>query len=231
MINVDTSLKGDNVKIELNVILDYKYHNWKRPLKLGSNIHIHSGSVLYSDTIIGDYFVCGHNVTIRANCQIGSHVVILHGSTLEGNIVIGKGVKIMSHVYIPSATKIGSMVFIGPGVTLLNAKFPMREEGISAPVIGNNVIIGGGATIGPGVNIGDNSFIGAGTTVLKDVPKNSLAYGSPMIIKELPKRFGNRNDPEQIFNGLDLWNNISNPDWQSEEFFGKEEWLKESKNT
>lgn len=52
-------------------------------------------------------------------------------------------------------------------------------------MIGNNVWIGGGAIIMPGVTIGDNVVIGAGSVVTKDIPDNSVAYGSPYrVVRE-----------------------------------------------
>lgn len=213
---------GEEAEIQPNVMLGYRYHGWKEPLKIGKKARIHSGTVIYADTVIGERFTCGHNVTIRAECQIGDRVVILHGITLEGRLKIGKGVKIMSHVYIPSATVIGDMVFVGPGVNFLNAMFPMRAAGVKGPTIGNHVVIGGGVTLAPGISIGDNSFIGAGATVLQDVPPNSMAYGVPAKVQPLPEKFGKGNDPRQIFTGLDLWDN--RPDdgtWIEEDYPGK----------
>lgn len=230
--NMRNCTVGNQAHIEPNVMLGYKYTNWKEPLRLGDYPLIHSGAVIYSDTEIGNYFTCGHNVTIRAQCIIGDRVVILHGCTLEGKVIIGKGVKIMANVYIPSQTVIGNMVFIGPGTHFLNALFPMRKPGISGPKVGNNVVIGGGVTINPGVVIGDNVFVASGTTVIRDVPSNSLVYGCPGVNKSLPARFGKRNDPVQIFSGLDLWNGYRDDDsWRIEDFFGKEDWLSDSDNT
>lgn len=56
----------------------------------------------------------------------------------------------------------------------------------SAPVIiGNNVWIGGGAILLPGVTIGDNVVIGAGSVVTKDIPSNSVALGNPCrVVRE-----------------------------------------------
>ena len=45
--------------------------------------------------------------------------------------------------------------------------------------MGNNVWIGGGAIILPGVTIGDNVVIGAGSIVTKDIPDNVIAAGNP----------------------------------------------------
>lgn len=209
---------GNEVEIAPNVMLGYTYKGWKSPCKIGSKSRIHSGTVIYADAHIGQRFTCGHNVTIRAECNIGDRVVILHGSTLEGKIKIGKGVKIMANVYIPSQTEIGDMVFIGPGVTILNAKYPMRKTGVLKTKIGNNVVIGGGVTIGPGIDIGNNVFVGAGSVVTKDIPDNSLSYGVPSKNGDLPEFLGDKNDPKQIFTGLDLWDNSEDDSWLKESF-------------
>ncbi len=215
---------GSDTIIEPNVILGYTYLNAKEPVRIGSHTHIHSGTVIYADTLIGSHFTAGHNVTVRAHCKIGDRVVILHGSTLEGNIVIGKGVKIMAHVYLPSQTEIGDMVFIGPGVNVLNARIPMRVNGLNGVRIGEHSVIGGGVTLLPGISIGRNCVIGAGAVVTKDVPDNTLSFGNPARNTPMPTEFGTINDPEQIFRGRDLWNNQPDDSWEEEEFPGKELW-------
>ena len=85
-----------------------------------------------------------------------------------------------SHIYI------GSYTMIGPNVTVATAGHPilpeLREKAyqFNMPVhIGRNCWIGAGAMIMPGVTIGDNSVIGAGSVVTKDIPANVVAYGNP----------------------------------------------------
>ena len=69
-----------------------------------------------------------------------------------------------------------------------------RLEGLeyTHPVtIGNNVWICTGAIVLPGVTIGDNSVIGAGSVVTKDIPANSLAVGNPCrVIRTLEAENG-----------------------------------------
>ena len=52
------------------------------------------------------------------------------------------------------------------------------------PVIGNNVDIGAHSIVLGDIRIGHNSVIGAGTFVDKNIPDNSVAYGSPLVIKQ-----------------------------------------------
>lgn len=81
---------------------------------------------------------------------------------------------------------IGDNVLIGPNVVLATANHPTHIElrrkaaQYNLPItIGNNVWIGAGAVIVPGVNIGDNCVIGAGSVVTKDIPADSIAFGNP----------------------------------------------------
>jgi len=86
----------------------------------------------------------------------------------------------------------GDDVQLGPGVHIYTAVHPTDpEERMSKTEygeeieIGNNVWIGGGAIICPGVKIGSNTTIGAGSVVTKDIPENVLAVGNPCkVIKK-----------------------------------------------
>ncbi len=91
--------------------------------------------------------------------------------------------------------KFGNHVFIGPNCAFYTAGHPInfkeRNEGLeyAHPIsIGNNVWIGGNVVVLPGTSIGDNSIIGAGSIVTKDIPGNVIAAGNPCrVIKEIPK--------------------------------------------
>lgn len=81
---------------------------------------------------------------------------------------------------------IGDNALLGPNVQIYTAGHPLdpveRVTGIEfgkPVVIGDNVWIGGGAIICPGVTIGHNVVIGAGSVVTKDIPDHVVAAGNP----------------------------------------------------
>lgn len=81
---------------------------------------------------------------------------------------------------------VGDYTLIGPNVMLITASHPMdrdaRRKGLqmNKPVrIGKNCWIGAGAIILPGVTIGDDTVIGAGSVVTKDIPDRVVAVGNP----------------------------------------------------
>lgn len=88
---------------------------------------------------------------------------------------------------------IGNHCFIGPNVSMYTACHPLDPaerntlvEWAEPITIGDNVWIGGSASILPGVTIGDNVVIGAGSVVTRDVPSDTVIGGNPArIIKKL----------------------------------------------
>jgi len=88
---------------------------------------------------------------------------------------------------------IGDNVMIGPNVTIVTGTHPvcpeLREKvcQFNLPVhIGSRVWIGAGAIILPGVTVGDDSVIGAGSVVTKDVPTGVVAVGVPCrVLREI----------------------------------------------
>lgn len=81
---------------------------------------------------------------------------------------------------------IGNNVLFAPYVQVYTAYHPIdpivRRTGreLAAPIrIGNDVWIGGGVILCPGVTIGDNTTIGAGSVVTRDIPANVVAVGNP----------------------------------------------------
>jgi maltose O-acetyltransferase len=85
-----------------------------------------------------------------------------------------------------AAITIGEDVQIGPNVQLLTPTHPIepeprraKVEGAKPITIGNNVWLGGGVIVCPGVCIGENTVVGAGAVVTRDLPANVVAVGNP----------------------------------------------------
>jgi maltose O-acetyltransferase len=81
---------------------------------------------------------------------------------------------------------IGDDVQIGPNVQLLTPTHPIdptarreRWEAALPITVGNNVWLGGGVIVCPGVSIGENTVVGAGAVVTRDLPANVVAVGNP----------------------------------------------------
>lgn len=84
---------------------------------------------------------------------------------------------------------IGDDVQIGPNVQLLTPTHPIdpeerraRWEAAQPITIGDNVWLGGGVVVCPGVTIGENTVVGAGAVVVDDLPANVVAVGNPARI-------------------------------------------------
>jgi maltose O-acetyltransferase len=81
---------------------------------------------------------------------------------------------------------IGEDVQMGPGIHLYTATHPLdaatRKSGLESALpiaIGTGVWLGGGTIVCPGVTIGENTVVGAGSVVVRDLPANVLAVGNP----------------------------------------------------
>lgn len=110
------------------------------------------------------------------------------------------------HIYV------GDYVMFGPNVVVATANHPilpeLRKKGLQYNkdvTIKENVWIGAGVIIVPGVTIGKNSIIGAGSVVTKDIPDNVIAVGNPCrVLREI-----NEQDRKFFYkNELIDWENL-----------------------
>jgi maltose O-acetyltransferase len=140
----------------------------------GSNINI--DTPFYCD--YGKHISIGNNVIININCTF------VDCNTIE----IGNNVLIASNVQIYTATH---SVDVNERLVAdwdNNSEIPYFRTYALPVKIEDNVWIGGGTIILPGVTIGKNSVIGAGSIVNKSIPENCVAVGNPCrIIKEINK--------------------------------------------
>lgn len=127
----------------------------------------------------------GERVNIRPpfNCDFGYHISVGPGTFVNFNAVF---------LDIAPIT-VGADVQIGPNVQLLTATHELDAERRRAgwekgvPItIGDNVWLGGGVIVCPGVTIGANTVVGAGAVVTKDLPGGVLAVGNPArVVRKL----------------------------------------------
>ncbi|MBO4411313.1 MAG: sugar O-acetyltransferase [Lachnospiraceae bacterium] len=92
--------------------------------------------------------------------------------------------------------EIGEHCMIGPNCTFVGAQHPispsLRLKGLQynkTVRVGNNVWFGAGVTVLPGVTIGDNTVVGAGSVVTRDLPANVVAVGNPArVLRPITER-------------------------------------------
>ena len=130
----------------------------------------------------GDSYI---ELPLRANWG-GRHLHLGSGVYANFNLTLVDD----GHIYI------GDRVMIGPNVTIATASHPvdpgLRARGLQYNRdvrIGENVWIGAGAVILPGVCIGDSTVIGAGSVVTRDIPGGVVAFGNPCrVIRTVSER-------------------------------------------
>jgi len=126
-------------------------------------------SVAWAPCYIGEKTVLGRNISVGCLTHIGREVQIQNRTRIQGG------------AYIADLCVVGEDVFIGPNATLLNDRYPPSGDSKfwQSVTIEANVIIGGGATILPGVTIGTSAVVAAGAVVTRDVPAAEVWAGVP----------------------------------------------------
>jgi len=169
---------GKDCSIDVNVILEGK-------ITLGINVSIGPNCYL-KDVVIGDNVsieAFSHIVStqIGADCNVGPYARLREGTVLEdqakiGNFVetkktkIGKGSKANHLAYLGDA-EVGEDSNIGAGTITCNYDGTNKHQ----TKIGNKTFVGTNSSLVAPLNIGNNSYIGAGSVITKDVEDGALA--------------------------------------------------------
>ena len=171
---------GSDCVIDVNVILEGS-------VELGNNVEIGANTIVTNATI-GDNtkilpFSHIESSHIGADCSIGPYARLREGSIIEdgakiGNFVetkktkIGKSSKANHFSYLGDA-EIGKEVNIGAGTITCNYDGKDKYK----TKIGDASFVGTNSSLVAPVNIGKNAYVGAGSTITKDIPDNALGVG------------------------------------------------------
>ncbi len=167
---------GKGTVIEENVILGHRNDG---VLTIGENSRIRSGSIIYSDVVIGRGLKTGHNVLIREETQIGDDVLVGTNTVVDGHCRIGNRVAMQTNVYVTTHTVVEDGVFLGPCSVTTNDKYMEYGAKLAGATIKRDARIGANSTILPGVTIGERAVIGSGAVVTRDVPDKAIMVGNP----------------------------------------------------
>ena len=137
-----------------------------------------------------------HFSHIMKGAKIGKHCSFGQNCCISPDVVVGNNVKVQNNVSVYTGTTIEDDVFLGPSCVLTNVTNPRsqvnRHSIYEKTVLRRGATIGANATIVCGVEIGRYAFVGAGTTVTKNVPDYALVIGSPARQTGWMSRHGHR---------------------------------------
>lgn len=150
---------------------------------------------------------------------------VLTGADIHPGAIIGRRFFIdhATGVVIGETSEIGDNVSIYQGVTLGGVSSEKKKR---HPTIGNNVVIGAGATILGPITVGDNVRVGAGSVVVKSVPPNSTVVGVPAKIVHREGRttidLHHEELPDPVVNAfVDMCHSISEMEYRMEQIEAK----------
>ena len=184
----DGTIIGDNVTIGHPTDKDLKnlrrviMHQKEMPIeeivhgytRIGKESTIRSGSVIYTDTLIGDRLDCGHNVFIQWGTKIGNNCKIMENSRIYSEAVVGDNVRFNG--FGCARCKIGSNVSM---LGYLVHRYDIPKGGLieESPHVEDMAVVGMLAIVVGGVTVRKGAYVGAGTVVTHDVEPFSIVVG------------------------------------------------------
>ncbi len=146
-------------------------------------VFIHNSALIDKDAFLGEGTKVWAFAQIGSNAKIGKNCVIGNGAYIDRDAVIGNNVKIHNKALIYRGIIIEDNCFIGPGACFTNDKFPKNNSTRNLKDISwrmkKGASVGANCTILSDVTIGENTLVGAGSVVTKNLPANIIACGNP----------------------------------------------------
>jgi acetyltransferase-like isoleucine patch superfamily enzyme len=162
------------------------YH---KSIEVGDDVRFGDYCVIERDCVIGHNCIIGNGVVMRPGTIIGNNTVIGHLTVFEGECTVGDKVLIHAQCHITKGVKIEDLVFIAP--LFVGANDPRMCHNrrhiidyVETPyVIKRAARIGVSVSVLPGVTIGENSVVGVGSVVTRDVPPGKIVHGVPAEVR------------------------------------------------
>ena len=153
------------------------------------NFFVHESSYVDEGVNIGEGTKIWHfshiskGATIGSGCNLGQNVFVGNG------VRIGNKVKIQNNVSVYEGVELEDYVFCGPSMVFTNVRPPRCEfprntaADYKKTLVKRGASIGANATVVCGTKLGCNAFVGAGSTVTRDVPDYAMVYGNPARVR------------------------------------------------
>ena len=168
---------GQDVSIDINVVFEGK-------VTLGNNVSIGANCII-KDSVIADNTIIqpfSHidSSQLAENCVIGPYARLRPGTNLSAKVKIGNFVE-TKKAQIGEGSKVSHLSYIGDTVMGANCNIgagtiTCNYDGVNKyqTTLGDKVFVGSASQLIAPVSIGDNATIGAGSTISKDAPEDTL---------------------------------------------------------
>jgi acetyltransferase-like isoleucine patch superfamily enzyme len=156
---------------------------YRPELSIGAGCAVGVNAVVYYDVEIGEQSLVGDGASIRELCRVGDGTVIGRDVTLDRDVVVGNGTRVMDKAHLTGGMRVGDEVFIAAMVVSTNDDSfgggrPGDEE-MRGPVVEDRAMVGGGASLLPGVVVGRGAVVASGAVVTRDVEPGATVMGVP----------------------------------------------------
>lgn len=178
---IDDAIKNGD---DFQTLEDLYNHASHGCVSIGKGSIIRSGTIIYSDVNIGEQLDCSHMCLIREDVNIGSRVYLKAFTHIMRDCRIGNDCRISATIADCSSVGDFSSVYgiLSHRRPKLYASQDLSRDGVR---VGSHCLIGRGAVcLGP-MSIGDYSVVAANSTVLKDIPANSIFVNG--VLKPRPR--------------------------------------------
>ncbi|WP_051083642.1 transferase [Sphingomonas sp. Mn802worker] len=154
---------------------------FERTVSIGAGSSIGPHATVYYDVVIGERTLLGDCASVREQCRIGSRCIISRMVSINYNTVLGDRVKVMDGTHLTGDMVVEDDAFISALVVTLNDNVVTAGFGdhIAGPRVRAGAVVGGGATLMPGVVVGASSIVAAGAVVTRDVRDGTRVAGVP----------------------------------------------------